>query len=109
VPKKLRRWWVPIVLVAVAVLALCVVAGIEAQGVMFLVPPLALGLALALKDGPVERVLRHWVRFRCKHAPRTVARIGDPHGFVPVPRGTLLMGCSLAVRPPPMCALAGSR
>jgi len=90
-------------LTAVAcLLALCAAAGVGGDGLLSLLPALALACLLLARRYPGERVLialrerrrARWARPRSCAGPRRRATVE------PV-RGGLLIGRSLAVRPPP--------
>jgi hypothetical protein len=95
---------------ALAALAITALALIKfdstALGVL---PALALPLMLALRRYPGERMLAVVSRTRTRPRPRPgrSAPLLAPSPLV-VPRGGLLLACSLAVRPPPGAALAAS-
>lgn len=95
----------PAALIAVAALALgcCALNGWGGDGLLCLLPALLLGMTLLARRYPGERLLRparasassDWPRARSskRARPRPVATIA---------RGGLLLGRSLAVRPPPL-------
>jgi hypothetical protein len=77
----------------------------------YLAPALTILAVLALRRYPGERVLvatleRRRDRPRRARAPRGAARRRAPRALVA--RGGLLIGCALAVRPPPLLRLASS-
>ena len=73
------------------------------------VPALMLPVLLALRRYPGERILAvlHEIRDERRKRPRTRVPL-EGRSEVPVPRGGLLLACSLAVRPPPSAALTAS-
>jgi hypothetical protein len=76
-------------------------------GLVYLLPVLLLGLALALRRYPGERALlvlagRGRGSRRQTRAPRAAAPPQAPRARMP--RGALLLAASLAVRPPPAAA-----
>ncbi len=97
----IRRF--PVVISAIAVLSVCcAAAGWGGNGLLFLMPALLLGCALLARRYPGERVLlalhsAERVRFpRPRSSVPSRARV-----IVASVRGGRLLGCSLAVRPPP--------
>lgn len=99
----------PAVRLALALLLtafLVLASGID-PGVLCLLP--ALGLALVLLAGryPGELVLTGLRERPRRRAPRALACLcARTRASAVMPRGGLLIGCSLAVRPPPLCASA---
>jgi hypothetical protein len=70
----------------------------------YLAPALTILAVLAFRRYPGERALaaaleRHHDRPDCARAPRGAARRRTPRALLP--RGGRLIGCALAVRPPP--------
>jgi hypothetical protein len=88
---------------AVAVMAALWVAGLHIggldTGLLFLAPAFLLLLPLLAGRYPGERVLAPFVR-PLRRAVGAVRRIARPRARQ-VPRGGLLLGCSLAGRAPP--------
>jgi hypothetical protein len=78
------------------------------QALLCLVPVLAIVVPLLARRYPGERAL-HKLRGRERAPlPRPIFRVATHATFLPqIARGARLMGCSLAVRPPP-AALAAS-
>jgi len=82
--------------------------GVDPSGLLHLAPALVLGVALLARRYPGERML---VRLAgsARRAPRRRLRLASGmrrSAAALVPRGGLLMGRSLAVRPPPAAFLA---
>jgi hypothetical protein len=95
-----RRARVPVVLLG-GVLALAA-ASANASMLLHLLPALALAAALILRRYPGERRLLALIAGRSRPRRRPGARTTStarPRALVP--RGGLLIACSLAVRPPP--------
>lgn len=97
----------PRLLVAAAFAATVVLSvriGVDADALLCLAPALALMAALLARRYPGERLLMSLVAERRPRRTRAAApsrRLGA-RGFARVPRGGLLLGCALAVRPPPV-------
>jgi hypothetical protein len=100
-------------LIALASLALlgCAAGGVLPgllDAVPYLLPVLLMLTALALRRYPGEAVLVALIQrgSRCSRRRRASRRpAGHPRGpHALVPRGGALLGCSLAVRPPPAVA-----
>jgi len=96
---------------AAIALAACAATGLGGSALLTMLPALAFAaLLLLLRRYPGERALiaRHGPRGRAGERPRALARArvrpGLPRAAV---RGALLMGRSLAVRPPPSPRAAG--
>jgi len=90
-------------LVALAAITLGVVglAGVDLNA-LCLLPALALALPLLMRRFPGERALADLARARATRRRRlqtSAARTGRV--FTVAPHGGLLIGCALAVRPPP--------
>lgn len=92
--------------VLAVVVMLVTVTGLNsgfAEGVLCLAPALLLGVVLVTRRYPGERLLARWAG-HVPRPPRAAVRGGLPArrpGAGSVPRGGLLMGFALAVRPPP--------
>ena len=97
-----RRARVLVVLLGGSVVfALAVVVG-SASMLLHLLPALALAAPLILRRYPGERRLLALIAGRSKPRRRASSRVtatARPRALVP--RGGLLIACSLAVRPPP--------
>ena len=97
-----------IALVAGLVAATASGTAVDASGLLHLVPALVLVLVLLIRCYPGERlILRLRDSARRSRRRRTGARALAPRVRVAalVPRGGLLLGRSLAVRPPPAALL----
>lgn len=83
-------------------LLLCAMAGLGGPGVLCLAPAILLVLTLWVRRYPGERLLLALTARGRSRRIRPAARGAMPriHAAV-VPRGGLLMGFALAVRPPP--------
>jgi hypothetical protein len=104
---------------AAAISAIALVAGlivgaatgaVDTSGLLHLAPALVLAVALLVRRYPGERLI---VRLtgsarRPRRCGRALALKPQVHVAVLVPRGGLLLGRSLAVRPPPGPALLAS-
>jgi hypothetical protein len=93
-----------VALLALSTLALacCAAQGWGGNGLLCLLPALLLGLTLLARRYPGERLLTAAGAKRSARWPRarsSVRRHTPPHAAVA--RGGLLLGRSLAVRPPP--------
>lgn len=95
-------------LALVAGLALCIHGGVNTDGLLSLTPVLAIAIALFGRRYPGERLLSAIARRRRRHArsPRASRAPARSRAAARVPRGGLLMGFALAVRPPPAAPLA---
>ena len=76
------------------------------SGLLFLAPALALALAMLARRYPGERRIVALGARRRRSAPRRPATrvLSAPTGRAPwalVPRGSALLACALATRPPP--------
>jgi len=77
------------------------------EGLLFLAPALLLAFALLRRRYPGERLLK---RLACAQPPRRARPRPASAAHAPsaprawIPRGGLLLGFSLAVRPPPLAA-----
>jgi hypothetical protein len=84
-------------------LACCAAGALGADGLLFLAPALLLAVPLLARRYPGERLLlalaarRRPRRARARFSART-----SPRRAQSMPRGGLLMGFALAVRPPPL-------
>lgn len=79
------------------------------HAVLCLAPALALALLLLARRYPGERALLVMHRRKCRRLPRPERILGSGVcGAAKVIRGGLLIGSSLAVRPPPLRSLAAS-
>lgn len=78
-------------------------------GVLCALPALALALLIALRCYPGERALAA-LSYRRRRVRREQFANSAPTGRVWIarPRGGLLLGCSLAVRPPPVALTAAT-
>jgi hypothetical protein len=97
-----RRARVLVVLLGGSVVLALAVAGASASMLLYLLPALALAGPLLLRRYPGERRLLALIAGRSKPRRRPGARTTStarPRALVP--RGGLLIACSLAVRPPP--------
>lgn len=74
-----------------------------AQALAYLLPAFLLLGVLAARWYPGERTLLRIASRRRRHRSHLAPRVAQPRWRprTPVPRGGLLLGCSLAVRPPP--------
>jgi len=93
---------------AATVVLLVAIASID-PSVLSVLPALALALVLALRRYPGEKTLLALSRScRRDRRRRTSARLSRPRCWIgpSVPRGGLLLACSLADRPPPPLLLA---
>jgi len=93
----------PLVALAIAAgLAVCVRNGVDVNGLLCVAPALALAAVLFARRYPGERLLRALARRRRGRRLRPIASGPAPAlTQARVPRGGLLMGFALAVRPPP--------
>jgi len=80
------------------------------NGLLFLAPALALALAMLVRRYPGERQIVALAARRRRAAPRpaptrvlVVTAARGPSALVP--RGSALLACALATRPPPVAAL----
>lgn len=91
-----------------AAVALSVRIGVDADALLCLAPALVLMAALLARRYPGERLLISLAADRRPRRTRISASPRRPRafGFARVPRGGLLLGCALAVRPPPSVSLA---
>jgi len=97
-----RRARVLVVLLGGSILLTLAVASASAAMLLYLLPALALAASLILRRYPGERRLLALIAGRSKPRRRPEARTtagARPRALVP--RGGLLIACSLAVRPPP--------
>ncbi len=83
-------------------------SAMDPVGLLHLAPALVLAVALLARRYPGERLI---VRLagcaeRARRRVRTLALAPRTHVAALVPRGGLLLGSSLAVRPPPVAARA---
>ena len=81
------------------------------SGLLFLAPALALGLAMLVRRYPGERQIVALGARRRRGAPRRSepAVLCAPAGRTPwalVPRGSALLACALATRPPPLALVS---
>jgi hypothetical protein len=87
---------------------LCTRGGLGGDGLLCMAPAVALLAVLFARRYPGERLLLRLAarrRGRCRRGPAEAWR--TPRGqAVHVPRGGLLMGFALAVRPPPRFSAA---
>ena len=101
-----RSRWLLMAAILVA-MAIAVHAGLGRSDLLCLAPALLLAATLLWRRYPGERVLVALAARRTTHVRRAEAtRTASPRRFVLLARGGLLMGCSLAVRPPPRPLLA---
>jgi hypothetical protein len=89
-------------------LVCCCAAGLGESGLLCLLPALLMASVLCTRRYPGERALLRWTRGirDSDRARNDSARVLQPREVARVPRGSLLMGFALAVRPPPALALA---
>lgn len=106
-PPRPRRRAAAIAGLAVLSLGVLGLATLDAS-VLCTLPALVLFVALAVRRYPGERVLLLLGEARRKPTRRAPASTQLAHSEVAMPRGGLLLACSLAVRPPPATSLAGS-
>jgi hypothetical protein len=100
-------------MLVLAAVCLCVLAagfpaGAAPSGLLHLAPALVLGIALLARRYPGERVLVRLAR-RAARGPLRAPKLapGARRGIAAlIARGGLLIGRSLAVRPPPIALLA---
>jgi hypothetical protein len=106
---SLARWSRVALPALAAVVALLVALASIDPSVLCVLPALVLALVLALRRYPGENTLvalrRHRRHGRARRTPSALRRPRRWLGRV-VPRGGLLLACSLADRPPPPVALA---
>ena len=103
-----RRGRVALPALAAAVVLLVAVGSID-PSVLSVLPALALALVLALRRYPGERTLAALTGSRLREPlRRRRSSAGRPRRWAgpAVPRGGLLIACSLANRPPPPLILA---
>jgi len=104
----MRRWPLAAAVLVPAALVGCAVSGLGGAGLLYLLPALLLGCLLYARLYPGESVLLRWAGTRPRRSGRPAEqRAGCPRRAMEAPRGGLLMGFSLAVRPPP-CSPASS-
>src|SRR6202035_5327844 len=97
-----RRARVLVVLLGGSLMLALVVTVAGATPLFYLLPGLALAVPLLLRHYPGERRLLALIAGRSKPLRRARARMAATARPRPlVPRGGLLIACSLAVRPPP--------
>ncbi len=93
--------------VVVAALLACAIGGLATRDVLCLAPALPLVCILFARRYPGARLLTRFAARRRDRRPRALdARRSPRVGEAGMPRGGLLMGFSLAVRPPPACFAA---
>ncbi len=100
-----RRLTAAALIASVLVLACCALKGWGGGGLLCLLPALLLGLVLLARRYPGERLLvaaRAVRRVRWPRARSQARRRAQPAATIA--RGGLLLGRSLAVRPPPLRA-----
>ena len=84
-------------------LGCCLLHGWGGDGLLCLLPALLLGLTLLARRYPGERLLTSSRVSRRSHWPRARSSARTrPRPIATVARGGLLLGRSLAVRPPPL-------
>jgi hypothetical protein len=109
IPTRLRRSTAALAIFTALALVALTVVGLDPSALCAL-PALALPALLALRRYPGERTLAvalHESRRDGRQRRRLrVCRASPPR--VAVPRGGLLLACSLAVRPPPRMRLAAA-
>jgi hypothetical protein len=83
-------------------------SGLSGDVLLCLAPVLALAVTLLARRYPGERLLIALAAGERKRRPRAFESAHRPRsrGFARVPRGGLLIGFALAVRPPPPASLA---
>jgi hypothetical protein len=103
-----RRSSMVVPLLAAAALLCCLALGGGAEGLLCLAPALALACLLLARRYPGERLLRRLATrtHRTRRARAGLAARLRAGGARHMPRGGLLMGFSLAVRPPPPASCA---
>jgi hypothetical protein len=97
-----RRARVLVVVLGTSIVLALAVASAGATMLLYLLPALALAVPLLLRRYPGERRLLALIAGRSEPRRRAGARTtatARPRALVP--RGGLLIACSLAVRPPP--------
>ncbi len=93
--------------VGVGALLVCAISGLAGDGLLCLAPALLLLCTLLARRYPGERVLMRLASRRCELRRRPVGARRSPRvSAVQMPRGGLLMGFALAVRPPPAARAA---
>jgi hypothetical protein len=98
-------------IVLVAGLVVSAVSGlvaVDASGLLHLAPALILVAALLARRYPGERLIVRLASSATRSGRRARTRAVKPRTRVAAlaPRGGLLLGCSLAVRPPPVAVRA---
>jgi hypothetical protein len=89
------------------VLVFCAAKGWGGGGLLCLLPAMLLVCVLFARRYPGERLLLRWTDARRGVGRRaTSARPAPRRQLARVPRGGLLMGFALAVRPPPTALVA---
>ena len=106
---RITRWFaLPVLLTVTVGLIWLAASGLDSSGLLCLLPALLLAAALLARRYPGERLLLRLGRARKPRRRRPVPGHGAPHAReLHIPRGGLLLGFALAVRPPPG-ALAAS-
>lgn len=96
-------WRTGVIVCGVAAAVLCAASGIGGVALLYLLPALMLVCVLLAGRYPGERVLARRMRpgaTPARRAAGSLVRARRPVALVP--RGGLLMGFALAVRPPPL-------
>jgi hypothetical protein len=102
-----RLWPVVFAFAAVIGLALAASSGLDRDGLLSLAPALLLLSTLFARRYPGERLILRFAGRRRARRSNSVRRGASPsRAAVRVPRGGLLMGFALAVRPPPLARIA---
>jgi hypothetical protein len=106
-PRSLRPLRGAVAFTLIAALAACVLSGVGGEGLLCVAPALLLAMALLRRRYPGERLLTRLASVpparALKRAPALHAPADRSAG---IPRGGLLLGFALAVRPPPGAAHA---
>jgi hypothetical protein len=107
-PRSLSRLRLAVAVAVTSGLLLCAMTGLGGPGLLFLAPAFVLALTLWARRYPGERLLLAFAAGARGRKLRPAVRGRMPRTRTrAVPRGGLLMGFALAVRPPP-CAHAAS-
>ena len=101
-PRSLRPLRGAVAFTLTAALAACVLSGVGGEGLLCVAPALLLAIALLRRRYPGERLLTRLASVPPVRTIRRAPPVGAPtRRSVPSPRGGLLLGFALAVRPPP--------
>jgi hypothetical protein len=108
VPMRARRRAPAIAAIAALTITALALVKLDPSALCAL-PALMLSVLVALRRYPGERILAVLSEVRDQRRQRTRSSVAlEGRSEVPVPRGGLLLACSLAVRPPPSALLAAS-